>query len=185
GPSSDLYALGVVAYEALTGRRPFNATTLPDYVDLHCNAPVPPLGDGFSPALDRMFQRALAKRPEERWASALELAVAFRAASGLGSTAADLPRLDETVRDTWLADAPQPLAESVAARDAAHELVRNLVRYLLALALATRAQVHEERSDPELLELVRTMRRRDLREEERVRLLRLLVRPLATRRGVH
>jgi WD40 repeat protein/serine/threonine protein kinase len=195
GPSSDLYALGVVAYEALTGRRPFNATTLPDYVDLHCNAPVPPLGDGFSPALDRMFQRALAKRPEERWASALELAVAFRAASGLGSTAADLPRLDETVRDTWLADAPQPLAESVAAldgarnahqaRDAAHELVRNLVRYLLALALATRAQVHEERSDPELLELVRTMRRRDLREDERVRLLRLLVRPLATRRGAH
>src|SRR6185503_7147628 len=183
------------AYEALTGRRPFNATTLPDYVDLHCNAPVPPLGDGFSPALDRMFQRALAKRPEDRWSSALELAAAFRAASGLGSTAADLPRLDETVRDAWLADAPQPLAESVAAldgarnahqaRDAAHELVRNLVRYLLAIAIATRAQVHEERSDPELLELVRTMRRRDLREEERVRLLRLLVRPLATRRGAH
>src|SRR6185436_5192548 len=174
GPSSDLYALGVVAYEALTGRRPFNATTLPDYVDLHCNAPVPPLGDGFSPALDRMFHRALAKRPEDRWSSALELAAAFRAASGLGSTAADLPRLDETVRDAWLADAPQPLAESVAAldgarnahqaRDAAHELVRNLVRYLLAIAIATRAQVHEERSDPELVELVR---------------------PLATRRGAH
>jgi WD40 repeat protein/serine/threonine protein kinase len=195
GPSSDLYALGVVAYEALTGRRPFNASTLPDYVDLHCNAPVPPLGDGFSPALDRMFHRALAKRPEDRWSSALELASAFRAASGLGSTAADLPRLDETVRDAWLADAPQPLAESVAAldgarnahqaRDAAQELVRNLVRYLLAIAIATRAQVHEERSDPELLELVRTMRRRDLREDERVRLLRLLVRPLATRRGAH
>src|SRR5262249_14404718 len=159
----------------------FNASTLADYVDMHCNAPVPPLGDGFSPALDRMFQRALAKRPEERWASALELAAAFRAASGLGTTAAGLPRLDETVRDAWLADAPQPLAESIAAldgarnthqaRDAAQELVRNIVRYLLAIAVATRAQVREERSDPELLEMVRTMRRRDLREDERVRLL--------------
>jgi WD40 repeat protein/serine/threonine protein kinase len=195
GPSADLYALGVVAYEALTGRRPFNASSLADYVDQHCNAPVPPLGDGFSPALDRMFQRALAKRPEDRWGSALELSAAFRAASGLGTTAADLPRLDETVRDAWLADAPQPLAESIAAldgarnahqaRDAAQELVRNVVRYLLAIAIATRAQVREERSDPELLELVRTMRRRDLREEERVRLLRLLVRPLVTRRGAH
>ncbi|HSR98885.1 MAG TPA: serine/threonine-protein kinase, partial [Kofleriaceae bacterium] len=195
GPSADLYALGVVAYEALTGRRPFNASSLADYVDLHCNAPVPQLGDGFSPALDRMFQRALAKRPEERWANALELAAAFRAASGLGTTAADLPRLDETVRDAWLADAPQPLAESVAALDgarnayqglaAAQELVRNLVRYLLAIAIATRAQVREDRSDPELLEMVRTMRRRDLREEERVRILRLLVRPLTTRRGAH
>jgi hypothetical protein len=52
------------------------------------------------------------------------------------------------VRDAWLGEAPQPLAESVAAldgahnahqaRDAAQELVRNLLRYLLALALATR-----------------------------------------------
>src|SRR6185295_11778479 len=176
GPGSDLYALGVVAYEALTGRRPFVAATLTEYVDLHCFAEVPPLGEGFSPALDRMFQRALAKRPEDRWGSALELAAALRAASGLGSGTADLPKLDETTRDAWLADAPQPLAESIAAldgarnahqaRDAAQELVRNLVRYLLALAVATHAQVREDRGDPALLELVRTMRRRDLREEE-------------------
>jgi WD40 repeat protein/serine/threonine protein kinase len=194
GTRADLYALGVVAYEVLTGHKPFNATTRADYVELHCNAPVPPLGDGFSPAFDRLFERALAKRPEDRWDTALELAAAFRVASGLG-IAADLPRLDEAVRDAWLADAPQPLAESVAAldsarnahqaRDAAQELVRTLVRYLVALALATRAQVRDERGDPELLELVRAMRRRDLRDDERVQLLRLLVRPLASRRGAH
>jgi WD40 repeat protein/serine/threonine protein kinase len=195
GPASDLYALGIVAYEALTGRRPFHGATLADYVELHCHAAVPPLGVGFSPALDRMFQRALAKKPEDRWATALELAGALRSASGLGSGWADLPKLDETVRDAWLADAPQPLAESIAAldsarnahqaRDAAEELIRNLLRYLLAIALATHAQVREDRGDPALLELVRTMRRRDLGERERVRLLRLLVRPLTSRRGAH
>ncbi|HET7503561.1 MAG TPA: protein kinase, partial [Kofleriaceae bacterium] len=195
GPASDLYALGVVAYEALTGRRPFQGATLADYVEMHCHAAVPALGHGFSPALDRIFQRALAKRPEDRWGTALELAGALRAASGLGSSWADLPHIDETVRDAWLVDAPQPLAESVAAldgarnahqaRDAAEELIRNLLRYLLAVALATYAQVREDRTDPAVLELVRTMRRRDLGERERVRLLRLLVRPLTSRRGAH
>jgi WD40 repeat protein/serine/threonine protein kinase len=195
GPASDLYALGVVAYEALTGRRPFHAETTTEYIELHCHAAVPPLGDRFPPALDRLFQRALAKRPEDRWASALELAAALRVASGLGSDAADLPRLDEAVRDAWLADAPQPLAESIAAlvgahnaheaRDTALELVRNLLRYLLAIALATHAQVREDSADPALLELVRTMRRSDLRPDDRVRLLRLLVRPLTSRRRAH
>ncbi|TMQ14086.1 MAG: hypothetical protein E6J91_16360 [Deltaproteobacteria bacterium] len=195
GPSSDLYALGVVAYEAMTGRRPFAAATLKEYAELHCNATVPLLGDGLPPALDRWFERALAKQPEQRWPSALELAAALRVASGLGGSMAVLPQLDDAVLDVWLAEAPQPLAESVAAfdaarnpyqaRDAAHDLLRSLVRYLLVLALATRAQVRDDRDDPALLELVRAMRRRDLTAAERVRLIRLLVRPLIGRRGAH
>jgi WD40 repeat protein/serine/threonine protein kinase len=78
GRSADLYALGIVAYEALTGRTPFSAKTVDQYSHLHRNAEVPPLGDGFSPALDRVFARALAKQPEDRWGSALELASALR-----------------------------------------------------------------------------------------------------------
>ena len=111
GPASDLYALAVVAFEALTGRRPFQAETMADYAEQHCHARVPPLGGSLPPALDRMFQRALAKRPEDRWGSALELAAALRAASGIGITRSDLPRLDRDVREAWLAEAPQPLAE--------------------------------------------------------------------------
>ena len=195
GPEADLYALGVVAYEALTGRRPFEAETAAAYIDLHRHAPVPPVGDGLPAALDPLFQRAMAKRPEDRFGSALELAAALREASGIGRGAADVPRLDEAVRSAWLAEAPQPIAESLAAfegarnaheaRDTAQELVRNLLRYLLAVALATHAQVREGGSDPALLELVRAMRRSDLRADERVRLLRLLVRPLRGRRGAH
>jgi serine/threonine-protein kinase len=193
GPSADLYALAVVAYEALTGRRPFEGMSRADFVELHSHGKVPPLGGSFPPALDPMFQRALAKRPEDRFRTALELAEALRKSAGLGASGADLPRIDAGVRDAWLARAPQPLAESVAvlgsARNAhqAHiatlELARNLLRYLLAVALATRVQVREGQDDPALLELVRALDRRELSTEERVRLLRSLVRPLTSRRS--
>ncbi len=78
GPAADLYALGVIAYQALAGRLPFTAATTQRMSELHCKAPVPPLGDGFPPALDRFFARALAKRPEERFDSAMALAGALR-----------------------------------------------------------------------------------------------------------
>ena len=104
GPASDLYALAVVAFEVLTGRRLFQAATMTDYAKQHCFGEVPPLGGCFPPALDQMFQRALAKRPEDRWATALELAGALRAASGIGATRSDLPRIDQGVRDVWLAE---------------------------------------------------------------------------------
>src|SRR5262245_22041729 len=143
GPASDLYALAVVAYEALTGRRPFTATTVTEYADLHCNAAVPPLGDGLPPALDRLFERALAKRLEHRGQSAGGLAAALRAAWRVGRPSAEVPALDRAVRDAWLADAPQPLADLIAAlddasnlhyaRDAARDLMRGLLRYLVAL----------------------------------------------------
>ncbi len=195
GPSSDLYALAVVAFEALTGRRPFDGMSLAERVELRCAGKVPPLGRGFPPALDQIFQRALAERPEDRWRTALELAGALRAASGIGTTRTDLPRIDPVVRDAWLAQAPQPLAESIAklgdahnvhqARDLVEDLIRSLLRYLLAVTLAAHAQTREGQDDPELLELVRALDRRALSTEERVRLLRLLVRPQISRRGAH
>jgi WD40 repeat protein len=195
GPASDLYALAVVAFEALTGRRPFQGATMAECAELHRHGKVPALGASFAPALDRMFDRALAKRPEHRWGTALELAGALRAASGIGATRSDLPRIDHDVRDAWLAQAPQPLAESMAelddahnahqARDIAERLVRTLVRYLLAMTLALNAQAHEDRGDPVLLELVRALDQRELGLDERVRLLRLLVRRLTDPRGAH
>jgi len=189
GPASDLYALAVVAFEALTGRRPFQGETMADYAELHCHGKVPPLGGSFPPALDRMFQRALAKRPGDRWGTALELAAALRAASGIGTTRTDLPRLDQDVRDAWLAEAPQPLAESLAelddarsayqARDIAKSLILTLIRYLLAMALAMNGRLRNGSSDPELLELLHAMNQRVPSMDERIRLLRLLVHRLA------
>jgi hypothetical protein len=198
GPAADLYALGVIAYEALTGHRSFQDESLPELRALQ--APpnrdvVPPLGDNFPPALDEVFQRALARRPKDRFRTALELAGALRAASDLGASPVDLPRLDAEVRDAWFADAPQFLAEAVAAlddarnahqaRSAAQELVRGLLRYLLVVALATHVQAGEGQDDPALLELIRAFGRREFLTEERLRLVRLLVRPQTGRRSAH
>jgi hypothetical protein len=195
GASADIFALGVVAFEVLTGRRPFEGMAVAASADLDLRAMVPALGGRFPPALDRVFQRALATRPEERWDSALELAGALRAASGIGATRAELPRIDHDVREAWLAEAPPPLAESLAelddahnvhqARDLAEELIRSLLRYLLAKALAMNARVDDGHGDPVLLELVRALATRTLGIDERVALLRLLVRRRTGANGAH
>jgi WD40 repeat protein len=79
GPAADIYALGVVVYEGLSGRVPFLADTLDEYCQRHREAPVPPLGGDCSPDLDGILRRALAKNPEERHRNALELASELRA----------------------------------------------------------------------------------------------------------
>jgi eukaryotic-like serine/threonine-protein kinase len=80
GPATDIYSLGCVAYEALTGRVPFKAANTGECYELHLRAEPPSLGDTFSPNLDRVLRRALAKSPDARHASALDLASELRAA---------------------------------------------------------------------------------------------------------
>jgi len=81
GPRSDLYSLAVMAYEALTGEQPFTGATIAAIGEQHCSAAVPALPDRFPAALNRVFQRALAKSAADRPATALAFASELRAAA--------------------------------------------------------------------------------------------------------
>jgi tRNA A-37 threonylcarbamoyl transferase component Bud32 len=87
--ASDRYALGVVAFELLTGRRPFAGESLAAEAAAHVAGEVPSVTE-FDPslprALDAVFARALAKDPDARFDSATELVAALRAAFGGGET---------------------------------------------------------------------------------------------------
>jgi WD40 repeat protein/serine/threonine protein kinase len=80
GPASDIYSLGALVYKTLTGRVPFTADSMLEYYQHHLRTKVPPLGGAFPADLDRVLRRALAKTPEARHGTALELAAALRAA---------------------------------------------------------------------------------------------------------
>jgi len=92
-PLSDQYSLGLVAYEALSGRPPFVAGSLLELLEKHAREPAPPLHarrPDLPAAVDGVLARALAKRPAERFPDVAAFAAAFRAAIG-GSTAAPQP----------------------------------------------------------------------------------------------
>lgn len=82
---SDLWSVGVVAYEALTGEKPFDAETMGGLaIKIHSEAlPLPSTKvPGLSPAVDAWFQRACARPVPDRFDSAKEMAEALAAALG-------------------------------------------------------------------------------------------------------
>ncbi|MBI5481855.1 MAG: protein kinase [Deltaproteobacteria bacterium] len=84
---ADLYALGGVLYEALVGRPPFEAPTLYELIHrVQTTMPAPPsrVIAGLPAAVDSVILRALAKRPDERFSTAQEMASALQAFLGGG-----------------------------------------------------------------------------------------------------
>ena len=79
---SDLYALGAVAYELLTGRPPFQGRTLMEVIDAHANRALVPPGDlrqDIPADVEQIVVRCLAKAPGDRYQTAAELQDAFAA----------------------------------------------------------------------------------------------------------
>jgi serine/threonine protein kinase len=82
---TDIYALGVVLFQCVTGRLPFNADTQLGVLMLHAREPVPRpslLAPGLPPAIDQIILCAMAKDPAARYQHAGEMAEALADAAG-------------------------------------------------------------------------------------------------------
>jgi predicted Ser/Thr protein kinase len=101
-PRSDLFSVGVVLYETLTGVNPFNATDLAAVLYRIVNLEAPSVrhhNAELPPALDRVVRRALAKEPEARYATAMDFGNALREAATGEQRAWTVRALRETARD--------------------------------------------------------------------------------------
>ncbi|MBL8130711.1 MAG: protein kinase [Anaerolineae bacterium] len=83
-PRSDIYSLGYVMYEVLSGSAPYpDAKTPSDFIQKHLAIPLPAISQArpnFPAGLDEVLQTATAKDPRHRYPSAQRFAAAFRAA---------------------------------------------------------------------------------------------------------
>ena len=108
---SDIYSLGVVIYEMLSGTLPFNSPSLSALIVQQVTQPPPPLRSvsRVSPAIERTVMRSLEKQREARQQTADELAKELRAAIG-GSSSVETSEIDQL--------ATRPLPPMSTARDA-------------------------------------------------------------------
>jgi eukaryotic-like serine/threonine-protein kinase len=89
--ASDVYALGVVAYQCLSGHRPFDGATPIEIAMKHVRETPRPLPADIPPAVRAIVDRALAKDPAARWPTAAAMAVVARQAASSLTTAVQQP----------------------------------------------------------------------------------------------
>jgi serine/threonine protein kinase/Tol biopolymer transport system component len=92
---SDLFSLGVVLYEMVSGKRAFSGESSVEVMNAILKQEPPDLDAALPPALDRMIRRCLEKKPGERFESARDLAFALESISG---TSSGIQRITERPR---------------------------------------------------------------------------------------
>ena len=98
---SDIWSLGAVLYELLAGKRAFSGTDVLAQVYAVANYEPEPV-DGLPPALERVLRKALAKNPEQRYATMHEFAAELRRA--IPEASAPIPMVPtRRVRPAWIA----------------------------------------------------------------------------------
>jgi eukaryotic-like serine/threonine-protein kinase len=139
-PKSDLYSLGIVLFEALTGELPFTADN-PIAVSMkHVNEPVRPpreIDPTIPEGMNALITRLMAKNPEDRYASAAELADdLWRISRGLEPTAAPVAAAAPTRPQPAPVAASSPTRRAPAARPSPVRRRRKRIPWFLILLAA-------------------------------------------------
>lgn len=122
---TDQFSLGVVIYEILSGTKPFAAETLPALLQMICveePTPIETVNPALSPTVGKVLRRALAKKPEDRFASASDLVGALSIAMTEAHQPASAPSysrpLGEAILDSGLSTPGESITRS---RDPYHD----------------------------------------------------------------
>jgi eukaryotic-like serine/threonine-protein kinase len=137
--ATDIYGLGVVLYELLTGRTPFVIESLTDLLAKHRKSAVTPVRElepAVPEALEAAVMKCLARNPDYRPASAGALAHELAAASPEPPTVPLPPTSGVRAADVATAPLPSPDASSPAGRRPAARRHRKLVAAVAFVALA-------------------------------------------------
>jgi WD40 repeat protein/DNA-binding CsgD family transcriptional regulator len=97
-PQTDVYALGVMLYEMLAGEHPFPHASSMERIFKHINEPIPlleKLPPGVRDDINEVIRIATAKKPTERYQSAVEFATTFRDAASIQPARGGMPLIEE------------------------------------------------------------------------------------------
>ena len=116
---TDIYSLGIVAYEALAGKRPFTGESQVAIAMAHIKTPPPPLPESVPLAVRNLILACLAKKPERRPTSARQLGRAAIAITRgrVGEALALVPAVDDEPHDRTEDTSTRILPVSVATSD--------------------------------------------------------------------